>query len=167
MRKSISVLAHLSRNCLLYRIYYYQVKRRTASHMHGEIQQAVTGARRIFIKWHCTICCHNTMLVNVNGVFLRVTTYKMFYRNMCQGMTLHSAYERAEGTIILRYYFRLRVIHSDTDYDKIHKMRHTTLIRVPIPLYNNNIQLFSFIILSPTRLDKFRTSSGDYLTTTF
>jgi len=84
---------------------------------------------------------------------------------MCQGMTLHSAYERAEGTIILRYYFRLRVIHSDTDYDKIHKMRHTTLIRVPIPLYNNNIQLFSFIILSPTRLDKFRTSSGDYLTT--
>jgi len=118
--------------------------------MHGEIQQAVTGAQRIFIKWHCTICCQNTMLVNVNGVFLRVTTYKMFYRNMCQGMTLHSVYERGEVTIILRYYFRLRVIHSDTEYDKIYKMRHTALIRVPIPLYSSNIQIFSFILLSPT-----------------
>ena len=90
------------------------------------------------------------MLVNVNGVFLRVTTYKMFYRNMCQGMTLHSAYERAEVTIILRYYFRLRVIYSDTAYDKIYKMRHTILKRVHIPSYFNNIQLFRFILLSPT-----------------
>ena len=90
---------------------------------------------------------------------------KMFYRNMYQGMTLHSAYERAEVTIILRCYFRLREINSDTEYDNIYKMRYTTLIRVPIPLNFNNIQLFGFIIVSPTCLNKFRTSSGGYLTT--
>jgi hypothetical protein len=162
MRKAIPVLAHLSRNCLLYRIYYYQVKRRTASHVYGEIQQAVTGAQRMFIKWHCAVCCQNTMLVNVNVAFLRVTTYKMFYRNIYQGMTLHSTYERAEITIILRYYFRLREIYSDTEYDKIYKMQYTTLLSVHVPLYFNNMQLLCFIITCPTWFGKFRTSSGGY-----
>ena len=83
---------------------------------------------------------------------------------MCQGMTLHSAYERAEVTIILHYYFRLRVIHSDTEYDKIYKMRHATLIRLSIPLYFSNTQIFSFILLSPTLFGKFRTHSMAYLT---
>lgn len=71
------------------------------------------------------------MLVNVNVPFLRVTTYKMFYRNMYQGMTLHSTYEGAEITINLRYYFRLREIHSDIKYNKIYKMQYTILILYP------------------------------------